>query len=376
MKLGFALAAALVSVAGVASAQTFVKAIDLTSNISTAGVHLAHIDVDNTGATPILYVTTLNNSGATQTSIPVFKIADPLGATPAVTTFASITGGGLGVNSTRGSGGIAVDGSGNVFVSSTGNGNDASSVITKYNSAGVAQSSWNFVAGTGNLQDRTGGIDVNSAGTHAIGARFLNTSTQKVAFYELTTPDVVRNVPVTNNADAGTTDNPRDVAYDPNTGAIYINANAVLEKLAPTGTGVDITSPSSYAAATSTSAFIQPASPTAFNSHAAHGVGVNALGTLIGFTPNPSAGQSPNVAYIVNPSGAIQYTLGTLNTPATGAGDTTGNIGRATDVAFFTVGGTEYVAVPDIQNATTTNTWNRVVIYSLATSNVSEWMQF
>lgn len=220
MRKILALSAAALLCGGVAQAQltaNFVKTIDISSDVSAAtGVHAAHIAAFVDGSDEVtLYVTTLNNGAAGQ-DIPALKIEDALG-TDAISVLDLNDGDRGGVAATRGYGGVGVDSAGNVVVNWSGNGNDNSARLRRYDASGTLAGEWVFTAG-GGLNDRLGGLDLSADGTRAIGARFLSTTTAKVGFYELVGPPLNRVVPTT--ADPGSGFNPRDVAYDSASGII------------------------------------------------------------------------------------------------------------------------------------------------------------
>jgi hypothetical protein len=344
-RLLFAVAVSTVA-AGSLHAQTFVTSIDISTQISAStGIHAAHIAVDNTGANPILYVNPLNN-GANGQTLNIVKIADPLG-TPAISTFTTNDAGGAGVNATRGSGGIAVDGAGNVFVGWTGNANDDTARVRRSNSAGSNTGEWLF---SGSLADRPGGLDVNAAGTGFVVARFLSTATM-TSHYEITGTSAATRTFVTTPA-THSGQNPRDIAFDATNDKLYINTNGTLMVInGPAATPLFPAAPWG----TGSSTVLQNLGA---NSFAGHGVGINADGSLIGFSPNQNAGVGARTFRIVNPAGDTVYTLGTLDTPGDGTGAL---LQRPVDAAFFSVGGNDYVAITDYQ----LNTFSRVVVYDI-----------
>lgn len=342
------------------AAVTYVGSIDISTQlVPTYGIIPAHIAIDNSGATPVLYVTTLNDSGVTTTSIPALKISDPLG-TPAISVFDTNDGNaGGGVAATRGYGGVATIGS-DVYVAWTGNGSDDSARIRRYNSAGTQTGEWLWAT----LNQRLGGIDaaIGSANSNPriVGARFFNTSTTNLTFFEATNSSTFTSASPVHDA-TGTAASPRDVAYDSNSGTMYVNASGILKKLS-LDSGGDISTPSSYAAATST--YTELAN-NGVNSFAGHGVAVSANGQVIGFSPNQNAGVGANTMRLVDPSGNLLETIGTLDTPGNG---TTGNLRRGIDMALAKIGGTNYVFVTDYDNQTlASRTYNRVAIYSTTT---------
>ncbi|MDK2973564.1 MAG: hypothetical protein PWP23_3319 [Candidatus Sumerlaeota bacterium] len=332
------------------AAQTFVSSIDISTEISAStGVHTGHIAVDDTGATPIIYVNPLNNGAAGQT-LNIVKIADPLG-TPAVSTFATNDAGGAGVSATRGSGGIAVDGAGNVFICWTGNGGDDSARIQRYSSAGGAPTGeWLYSAG---LSDRLGGIDVNAAGDKVVGARFLSTATQ-TGHYELTGAATLTRTFAATPAGA-VAQNPRNVAFDATNSRVYINANGALSVINADTPPADAAPATKWAAGTA--ATLQD---TGANSFAGHGVDVNADGSLIVYSPNQNVGSAGRTMRIVDPAGSTLLTIGELDSPGDGTGAL---LSRGSDAAFFTASGKDYVAVADYE----LNTFSRVAIYELPT---------
>ncbi|MBX3580231.1 MAG: hypothetical protein KF723_23765, partial [Rhizobiaceae bacterium] len=344
-RLLFAVAVSTVA-AGSLHAQTFVTSIDISTQISAStGIHAAHIAVDNTGANPILYVNPLNNGAAGQT-LNIVKIDDPLG-TPAVSTFTTNDAGGAGVAATRGSGGIAVDGAGNVFVGWTGNGGDDSARVRRYNPAGSNTGEWLHNSG---LSERPGGIDVNAAGTGFVVARFLSTATM-TTHIEITGANTLNRTfvatPATHSAQ-----NPRDIAFDATNDKLYINTNGILMVInGPAAT------PLFPAAAWGTGSSTVLQNPGA-NSFAGHGVAINADGSLIGYSPNQNAGVGARTFRIVNPAGDTVYTLGTLDTPGDGTGAL---LQRPVDAAFFSAGGNDYVAITDYQ----LNVFSRVVVFDI-----------
>ena len=336
-----------------ALAQGYVGSVDVSTQISAStGIHTAHIAAVTSGTTTVLYLNGLNNGASGQT-VNVLQIIDPLG-TPSISTIGSIPN----VSATRGSGGIAVASNGDVFYASTGNGGDDSAFLRRVTNNGTLLNEWVFTAATGGLNERFGGMDVNAAGTHVVGTRFLSTTNQKLAFYTLTAPPLTRLTPVMANPGSG--QNPRDVAYDATTGKMYLNSNGILEVLGPTAGG-DITNQNSYAAASGGTGSVLVAGEA--NSFAGHGVAVNADGSLIAYTPSQNAGIGSRTIRVVNPDGELVMTFGQLNTPGDG---TSGLLQRPTDAAFFTQDGVEYLAVTDYQ----LNTFSRIAIYNLTPSTV------
>ncbi len=360
--LGIA-ALGILAIGSSASAQltaTFTTAIDVSSQVTNSGanngIHLAHIAVDDSGVTPVIYSTTLNNSAGV-VNIPALKIVDPLG-TPVVTTLDTTDGlASAGVSLTRGYGGVAVDGAGNVFVAWSGNGNDDSARVRRYDTAGAQTGEWLFAT----LNDRLAGIDTNAAGTGLVGARFFSTAT-KTGHYAITDASTLVRTTAATPATVLAA-NPRDVAFDETNDIIYINANGNLEAITAANP-TDVVPATEWAGGTS--AVLQNVGA---NSFAGHGVGINADGSLIAFSPDQNATFGANTLRIVNPAGTTLETIGVLDTSGTFGSDP--NLFRPTDAAFFSTGGNDYIAVND----TDLDDQHRIAIYQLTdpSSSVADW---
>ncbi len=373
MKKILSLLAAVGLCAGASTAQaqlvaTYVGNVDLSVTLG-AGVNPNHIAVDNTGATPILYVTTLRQGGG-PANIDAYKIEDPLG-TPVVTAFdtndgdddASDANPGTGVANSRGYAGVGVDAAGNVYVAWSGNGNDDSARLRRYDAGATALTGEYLFA---QLNDRLGGIDVDADGDLVVGARIFSTAT-KTGHYDLTTSSTLSRTFASTPA-TPTAFNPRDVAYDNATGLVYINANGSLEAITPDTPAAPAAPAAPFQAGTTS---VLQANTN--NSFAGHGVAVGVLNTnggpqtVIGYSPAQLAGEGINTFRIVDTSGVTLITLGTLDTSGT---FTDGDLFRPIDAAFFTVSGTDYVAVTD----TDLSDDHRVAIYSITdTTSVGDW---
>lgn len=346
--------AGILAAASATSAQTLVTSIDISTEIGAAnGIHAAHIAVDTSGATPILYVNSLNNSGVNRDT-PTLKIADPLG-TPAVSVLDLNTGTGTGAANSRGSGGVAVDGAGNVFVGWTGNGNDDSARVRRYDAAGSQTGEWTF---SGGLNDRLGGLDVNAAGTAFVGARFLSTAT-KLGHYQVTGASTLTRT-FSGTPAGATAQNPRDVAFDAVNSKIYINANGNLEVITA-GTSSDLAPETNWLAANGATA--ETLQAPGVNSFAGYGVAVSDDGVWVGYSPSQNTGEGANTFRLVNTDGQTMITLGQLNTPGDGTGEL---LRRPVDGAFFTAGGTNYVAISDYAVPVAgVSAFSRVAIFEL-----------
>lgn len=340
---------------------TYVKSIDLNAFLPpTGGVHVCHVAVDP-GASPLtVYVSTLNNSGSTTTSVPLLKIVDPLGASPTVSVLDTNTMNGAGVSATRGYGGVSVDGTGAVYAFHGGNGDAAGSRLRRYTREGAAAGDFDNTS----VAERLGGCaaSMDKPG-YVLATRFTQSTSNEFSHFTVTTTTLGKVNPPT----PGTIgDNPRDCAYNDLDSRLYVNENGLLRVYAP-GNAVppaDITNAAAWDAANGATATTL-LSGTA-NSFAGHGVGVSvngpSQGKLVGFTPPQSAGNGYRTVKIVNQAGVLIDTLGTDSSKGNGS---TGLLGRPTDVAISDNGTSRHFFVADFDDAgVASRTWNRVAVFS------------
>ncbi len=357
-----------------------VKSLDVTSNFTSIanGVHAAFVAVDDSVTTsPLIYVSSLNNSGANRASIPTLKIDDVF-TTEVVSILDNNTGAALtpGVAVSRGSGGLAVDNSGNVFTAWTGNGGagfEDSIRIRRYDRSGVLVDDITPLSNPAviSVNERMGGFTVDGSGSNIALTRFFNSTINNFAVSARTGVNTysARTTPVHGDVataiaaltPAGIAQRPRDLVYDDVSKRIFVNANGLLYGFAPSSG--DLSTPANYAGSAPQFLDLSDGGNTPGASFAGFGVGVKADGSRIGYAPSqdPADGRQ-RTARIIDGDGNIRYIVGRANVPGNGTG---ADLTRPTDLDFFTYNGEEYVAVTDTNTSSVGTQLSRVALFKL-----------